>query len=327
MRLQKVLTQSGVASRREAEAIIQEGRVTVNNEIIYHPAHEVTSDDKILLDGDPLPKPEKLVYFAYHKPKGMIVDRNDPQHRPSIFKQLKQIPMRVESVDKLDMQTTGLLLLTNDGDLAHKLTSSSSRAPRKFLVKIWKRPDARKMQILKKGVFLDDGKTQPLKLRIIEETESQNIWMEVLVTESRHRLLKRIFEQIGHPVSKIKRISFATISIGKLEPGEVRMLTGEEVRRLKGGKVVTLPVEAAGELPGGFNLEGVVSLQDHLVQQHRESFARSLITRLLGYSLGRRVERSDQEAISVLATEVLQKDLGMRDLINELVLSDPFNTK
>lgn len=101
----------------------------------------------------------------------------------------------------------------------------------------------------------------------------------------------------------------------------------EEVRRLKGGKVVTLPVEAAGELPGGFNLEGVVSLQDHLAQQHRESFARSLITRLLGYSLGRRVERSDQEAISVLAAEVLQKDLGMRDLINELVLSDPFNTK
>ena len=97
----------------------------------------------------------------------------------------------------------GTLLLTNDGDLAHKLTSSSSRAPRKFLVKIWKRPDVRKMQILKKGVFLDDGKTQPLKLRIIEETESQNIWMEVLVTESRHRLLKRLCEQIGHPVSKL----------------------------------------------------------------------------------------------------------------------------
>ena len=233
MRLQKALTQSGVASRREAEAIIQEGRVTVNNEVVYHPAHEVCDGDKIAIDGDPLPKPEKLVYFAYHKPKGMIVDRNDPQHRPSIFKQLKHIPMRVESIDKLDMQTTGLLLLTNDGDLAHKLTSNSSLAPRKFLVKIWKRPDTRKLQILKKGVFLEDGKTRPLKFRIIEETDSQNIWMEVLVTESRHRLLKRIFDKIGHPVSKIKRISFATISIGKLEPGEVRMLTGEEIARLK----------------------------------------------------------------------------------------------
>lgn len=233
MRLQKAITRSGVASRREAEAIIQEGRVTVNNETIYHPAHEIEEDDKVAIDGDPLPKPERLVYFAYNKPKGLIVDRNDAQHRPNIFDQLKQIPIRVESVDKLDMQTTGLLLLTNDGDLANKLTNNSNRAPRKYLVKIWKRPDARKMQILKKGVFLDDGKTKPLKLRIVEETDSQNIWMEVLVTETRHRLLKRIFEQIGHPISKIKRISFATISLGKLEPGQVRMLTGDEIRRLK----------------------------------------------------------------------------------------------
>ena len=233
MRLQKALTKAGVASRREAEAIIQEGRVTVNNEVVYHPAHEIEEGDKVAIDGDPLPKPERLVYFAYNKPKGMIVDRNDPQHRPSIFKQLKQIPMRVESVDKLDMQSTGLLLLTNDGDVAHKLTSNANSVPRKYLVKIWKRPDARKLQILQKGVFLDDGKTKPIKLRIIEETETQNVWMEVLVTESRHRLLKRIFEKIGHPVSKIKRISFATISIGKLEPGEVRMLTGEEIGRLK----------------------------------------------------------------------------------------------
>jgi len=233
MRLQKALTKSGVASRREAEAIIHEGRVTVNNETIYHPAHEIEDGDKVAIDGDPLPKPEKLVYFAYNKPKGLIVDRNDPQHRPNVYSQLKQIPMRVESVDKLDKQTTGLLLLTNDGDLAHKLTSAKNNAPRKYLIKIWKRPDARKMQILKKGIFLDDGKTKPLKLRIVEETETQNLWMEVLVTESRHRLLKRIFEQIGHPISKIKRISFATVSIGKLDPGDVRMLTGEEIRRLK----------------------------------------------------------------------------------------------
>jgi hypothetical protein len=101
----------------------------------------------------------------------------------------------------------------------------------------------------------------------------------------------------------------------------------DEVRRLKDGQVVTLPVESAGELPGGVDLDGVASLQEHLVQQYRESFVRALTTRLLGYALGRRVERSDQEAISALADEVLQKDLGMRDLINELVLSDPFNTK
>ena len=142
--------------------------------------------------------------------------------------------MRVESVDKLDMQTTGLLLLTNDGDLATNLTSNSSKAPRKVLGKDLETSGCtKKATDTQKGVFLEDGKTQPLKLRIIEETDSQNIWMEVLVTESRHRLLKRIFDKIGHPVSKIKRISFATISIGKLEPGEVRMLTGEEIGRLK----------------------------------------------------------------------------------------------
>lgn len=233
MRIQRAITQSGIASRREAEAIIQEGRVTVNNQVIYHPAFEVTSDDNICIDGDPIPKPEQLVYFAYHKPKGLIVDRNDPQHRPSIFGHLQHIPVRVESVDKLDIQTAGLLLLTNDGILANDLMDSEKDIPRKYLVKIWKRPDARRMQMLKRGINLEDGRTKPLKLRIVEETDSNNIWMEVLVQESRHRLIKRIFDHIGHPVNKIRRISFGTISLGKLEAGQVRMLTGEEVRRLK----------------------------------------------------------------------------------------------
>jgi 23S rRNA pseudouridine2605 synthase len=246
MRIQKAITQSGVASRRQAEAIIQEGRVTVNGETILHPAFEVSGTDKICIDGDPIPKPERLYYFAYHKPKGLIVDRNDPQHRPSVFSHLENLPVRVESVDKLDIQTAGLLLLTNDGILAHDLSNPSMNIPRKYLVKVWKRPDDRKLKLIRKGIALEDGKTKPMKIRIVDQTDTDNVWMEVLVTENRNRLLKRVFEHVGHPVSKIKRISVGTVSIGRLESSEVRVLTAEEIQRLKDVSAGIDPRNAGG---------------------------------------------------------------------------------
>ena len=234
MRLQKAITDSGLASRREAETLIQEGHVEVNGETIYHPAMEIDpKKDLVTVDGDPLPKAQQLYYFAYHKPKGLITSRNDPQHRESVYDALPPLPVRVEAVGRLDLQTSGLLLFTNDGELANQLTHPKKNVPKKYLVKVWKTPDQRRLNLLKNGVNLDDGRTKPMKLRITDETDTQNAWIEVTVTEGRNRLIRRVFEHIGHPVSKLKRLSFATISLGKLEAGEIRMLTGEEIQRLK----------------------------------------------------------------------------------------------
>ena len=237
MRLQKALTNAGVASRRQVETMIQEGHIEVNGETILHPAYEIEEGDAITIDGEPLPKPQRLVYYAYHKPKGLITTRNDPEHRPTIFDKLPEMPARVESVGRLDFQTSGILLLTNDGDLANKLTHPKMNVPKKYMVKVWKAPTERKLDLLRKGIVLDDGKTKsktkPAKLRIVDTTDTNNVWIEVLVTEGRNRLIRRLFETIGHPVSKLKRISFATIGLGELEVGQIRLLSGDEVRRLQ----------------------------------------------------------------------------------------------
>ena len=118
--------------------------------------------------------------------------------------------------------------------------------PRKYLVKVWKRPDDRKLNLSRKGIALEDGKTKPMKIRIVDQTDTDNVWMEVLVTENRNRLLKRVFEHVGHPVSKIKRISFGTVSIGRLESSEVRVLTAEEIQRLKDVSAGIDPRNAGG---------------------------------------------------------------------------------
>jgi len=211
MRIQRAITNSGLASRREAEKLLQEGRVTVNGENVYHPGTEVDPNtDVIFVDGNPLPKPEAHVYFMMHKPKGYITSRKDPEERSSVYDLLSSIPYRIEAVGRLDIQTTGLLLFTNDGGLAHKLTHPSLDVPKKYLVKVWKTPDERKMKRLTNGINLDDGRTKPAKLRIVEVTDTNNAWIEITVTEGRNRLIRRMFEAVGHPVNKLKRLTFAT---------------------------------------------------------------------------------------------------------------------
>lgn len=232
MRIQKALTNAGLGSRREIETLIQEGRVQVNGETILHPATEIDLDtDTILLDGDPIPKQQHLIYLAYHKPKGYITNRIDSTHQNSVYDQLPPLPTRVDALGKLDVQSSGLMLFTNDGNLAHKLRSAE--IPKKYQVKVWKKPDERRLARLKNGIKLEAGRTNPVKFRFLEETDAGNVWIEILVTEARSQTVREMFEAIGHPVNKLKRVSFATISVGELEPGQTRVLTGDEIRRLK----------------------------------------------------------------------------------------------
>jgi pseudouridine synthase len=234
MRLAKLMAARGVASRREAEDMIREGRLVVNGERVKHPGHAVEPEqDTIRLDGEALPELPEKVYYLLHKPRGVLTTRKDPEGRRSIEEYLELIPTRVESVGRLDFDTEGALLLTNDGELANALTHPGKGIPKRYMVKTWKVPSDRSLERLQKGVHLDDGKTAPAKLRVREITDQGNAWIEVTVTEGRNRLLRRMFESVGHPVSKLRRESFATISVQGLERGQLRPLTPVELQRLE----------------------------------------------------------------------------------------------
>jgi 23S rRNA pseudouridine2605 synthase len=232
-RIAKVISRAGRASRRAAEKMVEDGLVTVNGETIFHPGHPVRPrKDVITVDGERLAEPPPRQYFVAFKPRGLLTTREDPQGRPTVQKLVEHLPFRLEPVGRLDMDTEGVLLFTNDGELAHGLTHPSNQVPRRYLAKVWKRPDAKKMARIKRGIKLDDGFTGPCKVRVVEETDTGNCWIEITVTEGRNRLIRRLFEAIGHPVSKLRRESFGTVSLRGLERGQVRALSGEEVDRL-----------------------------------------------------------------------------------------------
>ena len=233
-RLAKVISRRGIASRRAAERMIEDGEVQVNGRITYHPGTPVDPErDEIRVSGRPLPGKPRRVYYMLHKPRGTITGRDDPQGRPSVLQLVSHLDQRVEPVGRLDMDSSGVLLFTNDGALANALTHPSSRVTKRYRVKVWKTPNPRQLDRLAKGVVLDGQRTAPCKLRVVETTESGNSWIEITVTEGRNRLIRRMFEHIGHPVSKLRRESFATIALRGLGVRELRMLTGAEVQRLQ----------------------------------------------------------------------------------------------
>ena len=231
-RISKVIARSGLASRREAEVIVEAGRVKVNGAPIHHPGHPVQPTDRITVDDLPLPAAPRHVYYLLNKPRGYITGRNDPEERKTVFELMGGIKERVEPVGRLDMDTEGVLLLTNDGDLAHKLTHPSMHVPKRYMVKVWRAPDEKTLNRIRNGIRLEDGRTAPCKARVVETTDKGNAWVEVTVTEGKNRLIRRLFETVNHPVSKLRRESFATIAARHCERGKVRPLSGDEVRRL-----------------------------------------------------------------------------------------------
>jgi 23S rRNA pseudouridine2605 synthase len=233
VRLAKWIARRGVASRREAETAIAAGRVTVNGEVAVIGAQIDPTTDVVRYDGRPLPEEPQKVYYLLYKPKGFITGRDDPEGRRSVLELLEGLNVRVEPVGRLDFDTEGALLLTNDGDLAHALTHPSRKVPKRYTAKVYRTPDEADLAAIRKGVFLDDGRTAPAKARLLDKTDKENAWVEVTVTEGRYRLIRRVFAQLGHPVSKLRRESFATLSIRGMERGELRPLTGAEIDRLR----------------------------------------------------------------------------------------------
>ena len=231
-RLQKILAKMGIASRRGAEEIILEGRVTVNGKVAILGMKAEMSKDHIKLDGKLLTRPEPKVYLMINKPRGVITTLSEAEERPSIRDYLKKIKYRVFPVGRLDYDSEGLLLLTNDGDFTHAVLHPSKKIPKTYHVKIKGVIENDKIEKLKRGVKLEDGMTSPAKLKKLRKTE-ENSWVEITIYEGKKKQVRRMFEKVGHSVLKLKRVRINGIELGNLPPGEIRYLTPEEVSKIK----------------------------------------------------------------------------------------------
>ncbi len=213
--------------------MVIEGRVTVNGKIVDTLGFKADLfKDHIKVDGKRLSRFEPKVTLLLHKPRGYLSTVEDPQGRPTIMDLLNKIKYRVYPVGRLDFDAEGLLLLTNDGDLAHFLSHPRFSIPRIYLAKVAGVPDEKKMTQLKRGIMLEDGRARVVSSLILRRGE-KNSWVRVVVTEGRNRLVKRLFSAIGHPVLKLKRIEFGFLRLGNLQAGQYRYLTPEEITKLK----------------------------------------------------------------------------------------------
>ena len=231
-RLQKILAEIGITSRRKAEEMIIEGRVTVNGQVATIGMKEDLNRDHIKLNGKLLIRPEPKVYLLLNKPAGVVTSLSDTEGRPTIKVFLKGVKYRVFPVGRLDYDSEGLLLLTNDGDFTHEVLHHSKKIPKTYLVKVKEVLENDEIEKLRKGIRLEDGVTAPAKIKAIRKTEN-NSWLEITIHEGKKRQIRRMLEKVGHPVLKLKRIRINGIELCKLESGKYRYLTYEEVNKIK----------------------------------------------------------------------------------------------
>ncbi len=231
-RLQKILSEIGVASRRQAEGLIREGRVTVNGCVAQIGDKADPSRDHIKVDGRRVTLSASKIYLMVNKPKNIITTLNDPEGRPTVVDLVKSHYPRLFPVGRLDYDAEGFLLLTNDGDLAYRLSHPSFEVPRTYRVKVKGKPTREEIRKLSRGVSLTDGPTAPCRIVPLKETE-ENSWLEMTLHEGRNRQVKRMWEKMGYSVLKLARVRFGGLSLGKLKPGEYRPLRPAEVEKLK----------------------------------------------------------------------------------------------
>ncbi|QMV44335.1 pseudouridine synthase [Cohnella cholangitidis] len=250
-RLQKVLANAGVASRRKCEELITAGKVTVNGEVVTELGVKADpTKDVITVSGKPIKK-EAKVYLMFNKPKGVITSVSDPQGRSVVTDYMKEIKERLYPVGRLDYDSEGLLLMTNDGDLAHKLTHPSHHVPKTYHATVERVPHGNALEKLQKGIKLEDGMTAPAEVEYHDiDPEKKFATIAITIHEGRNRQVRRMFDAINHPVTRLKRISFGGLSLGNLQRGKNRRLTAEEIKMLQdsvAGVAIT-PDTVASEL-------------------------------------------------------------------------------
>lgn len=233
VRINKFMARSGETSRRGADKLIAQGRVTVNGQIVQELGLKIDDmGDKVEIDGKIIQPYKKPDYILLNKPLGYLVTRKDPYSRETVMKLLPADKSYLFPVGRLDFDSEGLLLLTNDGELAHRLMHPSFKVKKEYLVRVKDRPDAAEIKKLERGVYLDNKKTAPSKIKLLRENQKTTIF-SIEIHEGRKREIRRMFKTVGHPVLLLKRIKFAGLTIGKLKSGRWRHLAPPEIDRLK----------------------------------------------------------------------------------------------
>lgn len=231
-RLQKILAQAGYGSRRSCEVLISEGRVSVNGKTASLGDKANPEEDQISVDGVLVSSPEKLQYLMLHKPKGVLSTVTAPDRRPTV-RSLIDLPGRLYPVGRLDLNSEGLILMTNDGILTHHLTHPNFKHEKEYRLLIHPQPNEQQLNIWRKGMTLEDGsRTQPAQTWI-EQKNPAGTWMRVILKEGKKRQLRRMAESTGLKVKRLIRIRIGNLRLGDLLPGEWRELTDEEIKQLK----------------------------------------------------------------------------------------------
>jgi len=229
-RLQKIMAAAGVASRRACEKIILEGRVQVNGETVENLGAKADPwRDEITVDLRPIQR-ERPIHILLNKPKGYVTTVKDTEGRPTVMALLKGISERVYPVGRLDFNSEGLMLLTNDGEMARRLSSPESGIPKVYLVKVHKMPSQEALGELKSGFRLDGVRLKPCQIEVVDRRG--NPWLKVVLTEGKNQQIRKMFAAIGHPVHKLKRVQYGPLSDPDLKPGEWRLLVPAELRAL-----------------------------------------------------------------------------------------------
>ena len=238
-RVAKVIARAGLASRRTAEAWIAQGRVAVNGEILASPARNVTAADRVTVEGKPLPVRERTRLFLYHKPRGLVTSHADPGGRPTIFSSLPAGLPRLVSVGRLDLNTEGLLLLTNDGGLARTLELPSTGWLRRYRVRAHGRVAQDRLDALRDGVTIDGVHYGPIEARL-EREQGSNVWLTFAIREGKNREVKNVLGHLGLAVGRLIRVSFGPFQLGELAEGEVSEVRTRTLREQLGERVAAL---------------------------------------------------------------------------------------
>lgn len=233
MRLQKYMALAGVASRRKSEEIILNGDVKVNNKVVKELGTKVdTKKDKVMVYDKVIKLESQKIYIILNKPMGYVSTVKDEKDRKKVIDLIDGVEERIYPVGRLDADTTGLILLTNDGNLTYKITHPSNNVIKKYIAIVEGVPNKIELQKLREGLYLNGRKTSKAKIKILKRFDDDSI-IEVQITEGRNRQVKRMFEAINHPVKKLKRIAIGDIEMGDLQVGNYRFLNEEEVKYLK----------------------------------------------------------------------------------------------
>lgn len=240
-RIAKWLSRAGVASRRDAERMLEEGAVRLNGQVVTHPATFVTPDDVVQVNGKVVDQPERTRVWRYHKPDGLVTTHKDPEGRPTVFEKLKHQLPRVVSVGRLDLNSEGLLLLTNDGSLARALELPSNGWLRRYRVRVFGVPNEAALKSLANGVTIDGVRYGPIEAAV-DSRKGDNTWLSVSLREGRNREVRRVMAHLGMAVSRLIRVAYGPFQLGTLERGGVEEIPARVLRE-------QLPADAGAPQP------------------------------------------------------------------------------